>query len=185
MSSKVNTRIIAVSGIVLATAMARLLPHPPNFVPVTALALFSGAFFSSRIFRYSLPLAAMLLSDIVLEIITGYGFHTLQPVIYATFMLITFLGSGLQGKKPSIGRTAFMAFSGNLLFFLTTNFAVWATGNFYPHDLQGLTACYAAGLPFFGDGRFFLNGMAGDLFYTGLLFGAWHLAQRRIPALAQ
>ena len=69
-----NKRSMVLIGIVAAAALARLVPHPPNVTPIAAMALFGGACFTNRKMAYLLPLAAMLLSDVVL------GIHALWRV---------------------------------------------------------------------------------------------------------
>jgi Family of unknown function (DUF6580) len=64
-------------------------------------------------------------------------------------------------------------------FFLTTNFAVWVLGNFYPRSLAGLTTCFIAAIPYFG------NTLAGDSFYALVLFGGFALLERFSSALSR
>ena len=52
--------------LVLLGALTRLLPHPPNFVALGALALYSGARLPRRV-AVAVPLAAMALSDLALD----------------------------------------------------------------------------------------------------------------------
>jgi len=69
------------------------------------------------------------------------------------------------------------------LFFLVTNFAVWYGSSFYPQTGAGLMGCYAAGLAFYNSQSFFLNGLLGDLFFSGLLFGGYYWLQQRFSVL--
>jgi len=172
----INLRFSAMIGIVFGAAMMRLLPHAPNFTPLAAIALFGGAHFDRRFAAFGVPLAAMLLSDIVLELLFGWGLHEQIPVVYASFLAITAVGRLLRerGLPVALGTAALVS----LAFFLTTNFSVWATGRFYPLTATGLIACFEAALPLYGPQ------LAGDVFYTALLFGAWELARRRFAALA-
>lgn len=178
-----NVRFYTLLSIALAAALARLLPHWPNFTPVGALALFGGAYFLRRGAAFAVPLAAMLISDVVLGI-TRYGsvlWHS-QPVVYGSFVAIVLIGMLLRNRRTlfSVGgafSVARASVAASVLFFLTTNFAVWYGGEMYPHTAEGLVACYVAGIPFFW------NTLAGDLFYSALLFGTFELAQRRWPAL--
>ncbi|MGC1824356.1 MAG: DUF6580 family putative transport protein, partial [Pseudolabrys sp.] len=66
----------------------------------------------------------------------------------------------------------------SLIFFVTTNFAVWAFSGIYPRTFEGLTQCYIAALPFLD------KSVLGDLFWTAVLFGGAWLAQR-VPALSR
>lgn len=159
-------------GIVLIAALSRLVPHPPNFTVIGSLALFGGACFEGALAATLVPLAAMLLSDAVI------GFHGGMPVVYLSFLLTTLLGRQMQGSRD-VGTVAKMSFLSALMFFVITNFGVWAGGShMYPHTAQGLAACYVAALPFFG------NTLAGTMVYSAVLFGAAHTADRAILATA-
>jgi hypothetical protein len=163
-------RTIALITAIFLAAIFRLVPHPPNFSPIAAMALFSGAYLPRRGLAFVAPLGAMLLSDAVL------GFHSGMPVVYGSLALVVLLGFLLSGKR-TVGRVIGAALASSVLFYLITNFAVWAGGDMYPKTLAGLAACYAAAIPFFQ------NSLAGDLLFTGLLFGGFALAQRVAPAL--
>lgn len=166
---KLSTK--AYTAIVVAAAFSRLVPHPPNFTAIGALALFGGACFENPLAAYLVPLAAMLLSDSVI------GFHSGMPVIYLCFLLTTLLGRRMRGNR-SIGMVARMSFLGSLLFYVVSNFAVWAGGSMYPHTAQGLVLCYTAAIPFFG------NTLAGTMIYSAALFAAAELADRAVLAAA-
>lgn len=168
----ITMRFSVLAGMILIAAMSRLIPHPPNFAPIAAMALFAGAHFADRRATFLVPLAAMLLSDLVL------GLHGLIPVVYGSFTAIAFLGLLLRGRvRP--GTVAAAALGGSLLFFLTTNFGVWALGSTYPKTSAGLVACYVAALPFFG------NTLRGDMFYAAALFGSMALAEARFPIVRE
>jgi hypothetical protein len=162
-------RLTLLLGLVALVALARLLPHPPNFSPVTALALFGGAYFASRYLALGVTLTAMLLSDWLI------GFHPLMWAVYLSFAAVVMLGSWLREHRQSALPLAFAALGGSLLFFLLTNFAHWLMFADYPHTLAGLLACYVAALPFFQ------NALAGDLLFTAVLFGGMALIEQRLP----
>lgn len=157
-----------VSAIVLAAAL-RLVPHPPNFTPIGAMALFSGAYFGRRMVAFAAPIAALVLSDLVL------GFYHGIATVYAADLLIVLIGSLIVKRWPV--RIGVAAVSSSILFFTVTNFGMWLSSGFYPRTLPGLEACFVAAIPFFQ------NTVAGDLFYTVLLFGGFHLAERLLPDL--
>jgi hypothetical protein len=169
----IHPRIAVVSGIVIAAAALRIAPHPLNFAPIGALALFSGAYFLSRRAAIIVPILSLLAGDLFV------GFHPLLLYVYASFLVSVALGFGLRDKK-SVSRIGAATLAGAIQFFLITNFAVWAAsiGN-YPKTWDGLVACYAAGVPLFW------NTVAGDAFYTTLLFGAMALAEKRFPSLSK
>lgn len=158
-----------IAALVFGAAATRLFPHPPNFTAVGAIALFAGAHFSNTRWALVIPLAAMFASDAIL------GFTTSVPIVYATFALIVGIGTLLRGKRTRILPVAGAALAAATLFYLTTNFGVWAMGALYPRTPSGLIACYIAAIPFFGPT------LAGDLVYTAILFGAFAWAERRYP----
>lgn len=168
----VSTRpLVLIAGIVLAAA-SRLMPHPPNVTPIAAMALFGGVHFSNPAAAYLVPLAAMALSDLVL------GFHDTLPFVYGSFVLIVLIGSRLRREKTLVSVTI-AALGSSVLFFLVTNFGVWATGTLYPKSWAGLATAYLAALPFFR------NTVLGDLSYVAVLFGGFALLERYLPALRE
>ena len=167
-----SPRFLTLLGIVAAAAALRLLPHWPNFTPIAALALFGGAHFASRRAAFALPLAAMLLSDLAL------GLHASLPFVYGAFALIVALGLRLRTRRSVAGVGA-AALAASLLFFAVTNAGAWAVGGLYPRTAAGLAEAFAAALPFYAPT------LAGDAFYTALLFGGFALAQRALPALRE
>jgi hypothetical protein len=182
-----KTRTAVLVGMVLLAALSRLVPHPPNFTPLGALALFAGAQFRNRWAAFLVPLAAMLLSDAALEVVTsqgwgsgwlahGTGFYRGMWVVYGAIALVTAVGLLLRGRR-SVPAVAAGVLAGSTLFFLVTNFACWAGYGLYPHTLEGVVESYVAALPFY---RWTL---LGDACYATVLFGGLALAERRYPAL--
>ncbi|HEX4810781.1 MAG TPA: DUF6580 family putative transport protein [Bryobacteraceae bacterium] len=172
--SKTSLQPAALTLIVLA-ALARLAPHPPNFAPIGAAALFGGARLRGWQ-AYVVPLLAMLVTDPILNWM--YGVHTfsvMTVVIYLCFLVNVVLGRSFLRETNSVQRIAGVAMVGSLQFFLITNFFVWlGAREFYPLTASGLAACYVAGLPFFA------RTVLGDLFYSGILFTAYALYSRRV-----
>lgn len=165
-----NARAIAIITAIIIAAAMRLVPHPPNFSPVAAMALFSGAYLGRHPLGFVAPLGALFLSDLFL------GFHSQMLTVYGSMALIVCLG-WLVAKRRSPVRIGLTAVAGSVLFYTITNFGVWAFSDMYPKTLAGLTACYAAAIPFFQ------NSLAGDLFFTFILFGGFALAERMMPVL--
>jgi uncharacterized protein DUF6580 len=163
--------LLALAMIVIAAAL-RVGPHPWNFTPIGAMALFSGALVRDRRLAFLFPLITLFAGDLFL------GFYKTTPVIYASFLLSVLIGRWLQSRR-TVGRIAGATLLGAAQFFLVTNFGVWALDGLYPHTLAGLLACYAAGIPFFW------NTLAGDAFYAAVLFGTFALAERKFPALRE
>lgn len=167
-----NNRILFIFFCIVTIGFTRLLPHPDNVTPVAAMALFGGAIFSNRFIAVIVPLAAMLVSDLFI------GFHNTMWSVYLSFGLSVLLGMALQNNR-SIATTAAASIASSIIFFLITNFAVWYSDVFYPQNFAGLMTSYGAGLPFFR------NSVFGDLFFTAVLFGGYHLAVNRFPRLAK
>ncbi|MBI2082223.1 MAG: hypothetical protein HYT76_01515 [Deltaproteobacteria bacterium] len=162
-------RLMTLVGLIVAAAASRLLPHPPNFAPIMAIALFGGAYFNRRS-SLIIPLGAMFLSDLLI------GFHDQMALVYLSFVLVVFLGGTLREKR-TVGGVAGIAFTSSLLFFVLTNFGVWAIDGLYPRTLSGLMTCYLAALPFFQ------NQLLGDALYTVTLFGGFALLERWVPSV--
>jgi hypothetical protein len=163
-------RPLVLIAMVLAAAASRLVPHPWNLTSITAVALFGGATFADRRLAFGVPLAALFLSDLVL------GFYHGMAVVYLSFVLVAAIGVWLSARRePALIAAATLASS--ILFFVTTNFGVWAFGPLYPHTLRGLETCYLAAIPFFR------NSLEGDALYSLILFGGFALLEHRFSAL--
>lgn len=165
-----NIRPVALLSAIAAAAALRLVPHPPNVSPIDAMALFSGAYVGRRALAFAAPLAALLLSDLLLGFYPGMLFQ------YASVALIVLLGT-FALSRITIVRLAAAALVSSVLFFALSNFGVWLVSGMYAQTLAGLGACYVAAIPFFQ------NTFAGDLFYAGLLFGGFAVAEHLVPQL--
>ncbi|MEO7655553.1 MAG: DUF6580 family putative transport protein [Sphingomicrobium sp.] len=168
-----RSRLVALLLAILAAALLRLVPHPPNFTPIGAMALFSGAYLGRRWLAFAAPLAALLLSDLILGFYEGMLFQ------YAATLLAVGIGWAVLSRRRSTVRVGGAALGSAILFFLVSNFGVWLSSGMYPRDLGGLGACYVAAIPFFQ------NSLAGDLIFSALLFGGWALAERTVPSLRE
>jgi hypothetical protein len=165
-------RLGALLAIVFAAALSRLIPHPPNMTSITAVALFGGAYFRDRRLAFLVPLAAVFASDLVL------GLYRHMSLVYLSFTLIVCIGLSLRNTR-SATRVAGAALLSSVLFFMVTNFGVWALDSLYARSIEGLVACYVAAIPFFR------NMLAGDLLYTGVMFGSWTLLERAFTGLRE
>lgn len=174
LSQKENLRyrtLLALAVLVFAAAL-RIAPHPWNFTPVGAMALFSGAVLRGRRLAFFFPLLALFVGDIFI------GFHNLMFVVYASFLLSVAIGLWLRDHRTP-ARITLATLLGAMQFFLVTNFAVWQFLGSFPHTASGLLSCYAAGVPLFW------NTLAGDAFYAVLFFGGFTLAERLFSAFRQ
>ncbi|MGE8721504.1 DUF6580 family putative transport protein [Leptospira terpstrae] len=165
-----QSRVSVAILMVIATVISRILPHPPNFTPILAVSLFSGAYLTDRRLALLIPILAMLVSDFFI------GFHDLMPVVYGFMILAVLFGKQIGSSlSKSFGYTVV----GSVVFFVLTNFAVWATSGMYPLDGTGLVTCFTLAIPFFQ------NSIAGDLVYSGILFGSMALLNRTVFVTAK
>ena len=162
-------RAVIIICFIVFAAVARVLPHPWNFTPVGAMALFSGAKFGRTSKAFLLPLSALLLGDLFV------GLYRIMPIVYLSFCLSVVIGIFFRNRQ-SLGPLSVATLLGATQFFLVTNWAMWAFGTTYPKSLVGLLSCYKAGIPYFG------NTLSGDAFYAFLLFGGFALIERTVPA---
>ena len=171
---------------VLVAAMSRLLPHPPNFTAVGATALFGAAYFTKKYWAFLIPFLALWISDLILNNVV-YGAYFEGFTFFSEFMIWNYIAFGLMIllgsqvlKKIKPMNLLGVSLGASAIFFLVTNFGTWYVdfANIYPDNFAGLMAAYAAGLPYF------LNTIVGDLFYVGVLFGAFELVKQRYPNLA-
>lgn len=141
--------------------VGRLVPHSPNFTPVVAVALFAGVYLG-RAWAILLPLLAMLTSDLFI----GFYAWEMMLSVYGSFALVGLISWWVR-KHKNVETILTGTLGASILFFLITNWAVWQFGTLYPPTLDGLMESYTLALPFFR------NMLAGDLFYTFALFGAY------------
>ena len=176
--------LIVPTGIIFALALARLVPHMPNFAPISAMALFGAVYLDKR-YAFIVPLLAMLISDYLVLYINPFGspifnfshlyapwalYHSALPAVYASFLISGLIGLWLKNHKTPVYIVLASALC-SIQFFLITNGAVWLAGGYGP-GLAGLTAAYIAGIPFFQ------GTLLGDFFYTASLFGAYEFGLR-------
>lgn len=145
---------------------ARVAPHAPNVMPVAASALFAASILRRRTLALVVPFAAMALSDALI----GFGDWRVMGVVYGCLALPA-LSALLPRRVRSASLIASLAVISSLVFFAATNLAVWAFSGLYAPTLEGLGECYIAALPFLK------NTVAGDLFWTMVLFGTYWLAK--------
>lgn len=164
-------------SIILVAASLRLLPHPPNFTPIAALAIFGGVYLSKRS-ALLLPILLMIISDYLLLYINPYRypffkfdylypftalFHSTTAFVWGSLIISGLIGFIIKKHlQPKFVLAA--AILASVQFFVITNFGVWLTSNLYPHNFTGLAECFIAAIPFFK------NTLVGDLFFTATIF---------------
>lgn len=147
---------------ILIAVVLRLVPHIPNFAPITAMALFGGVYLNKK-YALLVPIAAMVISDFFL------GFNASTPMVYTSFFISGFIGLWLKKHKtvPGIAASSLVC---SIIFYLLTNFNFWYATALYPKTFAGMIEAYTMAIPFFR------NTILGDLFYTGVLFGSYEFA---------
>ncbi|MCK6599531.1 MAG: hypothetical protein L6Q37_14290 [Bdellovibrionaceae bacterium] len=158
--------------LVLVGVLSRLIPHPWNFTGITAMAIFTGVNFRQNKFLIFSPLVALFISDLIL------GLHATMVFTYLGFSLVGFLAASFSERQVSlVKKTGFgasmtkslqsigvLSLVSSFIFYLVTNLGVWLTTAIYEKTMQGLFACYIAGLPFLD------NQILGDLFYSTIFY---------------
>jgi len=155
--------LLLLIGIIALAAASRLVKHPMNFTPVGAMAMLGGWYFTKK-YYVVIPLLAMFVSDIFI----GFYDWRLTAVVYLSMALMFGIGWLLK-KNASWRKVIAGSLLGSIIFFIITNFAVWALYSWYPHTWAGLANCFAMALPFFK------NSLVGDFFYSVILFGVYEV----------
>lgn len=158
-----NKKIIIPVLLIILGIIARFLPHPANFAPIGAIALF-GALYLPKKYALILPLIAMFISDIFI----GFYSPAIMLAVYGSFLVAGILGLIIR-KKKNLFSVLFVTLLSSVLFYLITNTAVWAFGTMYTHNFAGLIQSYTMAIPFFK------NSLLGDLFYVGILIGGYEM----------
>ncbi|QQG50051.1 MAG: hypothetical protein HZB70_00480 [Candidatus Berkelbacteria bacterium] len=153
-------------ALIVISVIGRLIPHPANFTPLGATALFGGSKLE-RPWNYLAPLFVLFVTDLII------GLHGTMPYVYGAFVLNVWLGERLLSKRPKMLRVAGVGLTGAVMFFIISNFGVWMEGVLYPKTLLGLIDCYIAALPFF------TNTLAGDLIFAVSFFALYQFAENR------
>lgn len=155
---------IVLIGLVVA---GRLMPHVWNVTPLIAVSLLGG-YILPRKWAIGVPLVAMLVADLVI----GFYHWEVMLTVYASLAAVSVFGSWIKQIKPH--RVLAASLASSTFFFITTNFAVWAAGTWYPKTAAGLMLAYEMGIPFFR------NMALGDLIFTGVMFGMWAVISHKI-----
>lgn len=167
------SNFIIAAVLILFAAFSRLIPHPMNFAPIIAIALFAGVYLNKK-YALIIPLVALVISDAFL------GFYEYMYWVYGTFLLVALIGLWLKRRVENNGGVKKAAWIGgttivsSVIFFIVTNFGVWTSGLYYEMNLGGLIQCYTLAIPFFR------NAIGGDLFYAAAMFGIYELAVKYI-----
>jgi hypothetical protein len=169
---KITPRFWILTLMVFAAAFVRMIPHPPNFAPVAAMALFGGAYFNKKWAAFIVPLAAMFITDLFL------GFHETMWAVYLSFALIVVIGM-IMLREKKVSSIFFASVISSVSFFVITNFGIWLSTPYYKKTGTGLAACYTAAIPFFH------QTLLSDLLFVAILFGLFEILKAKIPVLAK
>ena len=175
---KLNLQTGIISIIILLAAFTRIMPHPPNFSPMAAIGLFGAAHFAKKWQAFLIPLIGIWISDLVINNFV-YSSHSSNFVWfyggfywqYISYVFIIFAGLFIFNKGISVTNTLGGMVSSSGIFFLFSNFGVWAGGAMYTKNISGLITFYAAGITFIH------NTIISDALFTTVLFGTYYLLQ--------
>ncbi len=155
----------------------------PNFTAVIAVAFSGGMLFGKRPSSVLFPILIVFFSDLIINNTLyaqgSFTWFTQGAVwLYVAYALVA--GLGIRGKqKPQFVNYAIGGLVGSLLFYLITNFGVWATGTMYPKDFSGIIASYTAGLPFL------LNQVLGTLVYSSIIYAVFLALEPKLKLAKQ
>ena len=155
---KERNRKLVIASIIILAVLSRIVPHPPNFAPITGIALFSSKKIKNKLFGVILPIIPLFISDLFI------GLSFINIFVYLSFIIIYFLGT--IATKIDV-KTVFLS---SVIFFILTNLGVWYLG--YPKNIEGLITCFTLAIPFF------INTILGDLFYSFILFRSYKAVEK-------
>ncbi|MBT3456993.1 MAG: hypothetical protein HOF63_00585 [Thiotrichales bacterium] len=160
---------LVILAVLIALGVAgRLLPHPPNFTPMAAIALFAGFIFVKRYMAIIAVIVTMLLCDyFAFGSLSASWFASKSMFVVYLALLFPIIFKNFLQKKLGVLRVTGAALASSSVFFIATNFAVWAFSPMYAKTFEGLVLCYTMAIPFFQ------NTIAGDLIWSGAIFGAY------------
>lgn len=161
-TNKINTAALIALSLILIGISMRLVPHIPNFAPIGAIALFSGALLGWRTAVW-LPLLIMMASDFIIGFYSGILFTWMGFILTAIFGM-------LFRRSTFTKRVTFGALGSGLIFFIVSNFGTWIASGMYPPTFAGLVECYYMALPFLR------TSLLADAMFSIVLFGTFAVA---------
>ncbi len=171
-SNLIKPRFLVITSMIILAALVRFIPHPPNFAPIAALALFGGKYYTDKKLAFVVPILVMIITDAVI------GFHYLIPMVYFSFLLIVGIGLFLR-KTNKVSWLVAGSIAASTLFFVLTNFYEWYAGILYPQTFNGLITCYIAAIPFF------FNTLIADLFFFIVMSMTFEFLTNKYRVLAE
>ena len=151
---------------ILLGIITRIIPHPPNFTSLLAIALFSGAYIKNQYMAILIPLLIMFISDLIIGL-------PISTSVYISFVFITLIGGSLQNNTTGVKiiKSSILA---SIVFFIITNFTVFITSGMYTKNLLGFVECYIAAIPFF------TNTLISTITYSIIMFFSFKLIHRKV-----
>lgn len=155
-----------------------------NFAPMAAIALCAAAYFPAK-FRFTVPMIALLVSDVVLN--TFYGFSLFSPFVlshYVAFALVGALGLLLR-NRASFKTMAPASIAASIIFYVVTGTVSWLFDPGYSKNIAGLFQSLTVGVQAYSatpSWMFFRNSAVSDLLFTGLFIVCFHLGRASQPA---
>ena len=178
---KHNNTITGFILLALVAALARLLPHIPNFTPVESLTLFSTAYILRKRWAFILSVILLYISDFIINNTIARSFFPDHEglVWFSQYMIFTVVSMALIVlvsskllRKVHVGNVILSVFVASVIFFIVTNFGSWVgEKSIYTRDLSGLMTSFAAGLPFFR------SSLISSLLFSTILFGGFEMYQ--------
>ncbi len=183
---------LVLAAVIFRVASAVVVQHGgagwlSNFAPLAAIAL-CGAIYFPRKYKFALPMAALLVSDLALDFY--YGASLADPLIlcrYFAFALVGLLGLAIS-RNASLKTIVPASLAGSTIFYVITNFFSWLTDPGYVKNFAGLVQSLTVGLPQYGTPTwmFFRNSIVSDLFFSVIFVACMHwsaAADRRSVAV--
>tara|TARA_B100001013_G_scaffold245560_1_gene152009 strand:- start:300 stop:908 length:609 start_codon:yes stop_codon:yes gene_type:complete len=146
---------------------------PQNFSAAHAL-LFCAAFWLPGWMGWVLPLATIIVTDILLNLF-HYSMPVMVPELVVNWMILALfvvLAKWLA-RRRSYGRVFLGTLIGALLFYLVSNTVSWMVNPAYAKTIAGWVQALTVGLPGFPPTWLFgLKSLLGTGLFTGLFAGA-------------
>lgn len=176
---KHNNTIIAAILLMMICALARLIPHMPNFTPVESLTIFGAAYLSKKHWAFIISVIVLYLSDFIINNTIARSFFPDEQGIvwFSSYMWYNFLAMALIVmvssrivSKVNIKNVGVSILLASVIFFIITNFGAWANEkSIYSSDFNGLMASFMAGIPFFR------NSLLSNIIFTTAIFGTFEI----------
>ena len=145
--------------------LSRLIPHPPNFTPLIAGAVFLPFLLKDKRLVIGLPISILLISDLII------GLHNTLLWTYGAFLLIGL--TVFTYTKQNLKNLLSLAVVSPTIFYVLTNFGVWLTSSLYMKSFAGLVECYVLAIPFYA------NSLLSTILFSVLFYAVWQLVLKK------